>query len=193
MLEYGELEGRLREIITRTALAKGKRRFTVTSEFKAEREPVSILGVLVTNHSFTAAPGGDEVEVKGQMDLHVWYSFDQGRQSAINRKTVSYTELIPVHELGDGRLGRNEEIRASLVKEPQVADALVLAGSAIEVVVTMEFAVEIIGEARLVVKVYSMPEKKEIDCLDDDADFDDDDLFDDIEEDDHSETEPEDQ
>lgn len=178
MWDASEGEDQLREIIARATCAKGREKVEIRETLIPEHTPDNILGVLVTNHSFTAVPGEQQVQISGQLDLHTWYSFDTGRQTAVIKKTVHYTANIPVVALDGGRLGKNEEARARILHEPRVRDAFVTAGGDIQILVTTAYCVEIIGEARLWVKVYGPPpEVKEFDDEDDDASLEDD-IFD---------------
>lgn len=158
-----DCEDHIREIIARTTCARGRERIERRELIVPEHTPDNILGVLVTNHSFSAVPKEQSVQMNGEFDLHVWTSYDEGRQTSVIRRTVHYSIPVAVHSLDCGRLGKDEEARARLVRELRVRDAFITAGGDIECVISTEFACEIIGDARLWVKVCSPPECKDFD------------------------------
>lgn len=179
MWDASEGGDQLREIIARTTCAKGQEKVEIRETLIPEHTPDNILGVLVTNHSYTAVPKEEQVQISGQFDLHTWYSYDAGRQTAVIKKAVHYTANIPVTPLDGGRLGKDEEARAKILYEPRVRDAFITAGGDIQVLVTTAYCAEIIGEARLWIKVYCPPpEAKECDDEDEDVSLEDD-IFDD--------------
>lgn len=165
--------GGLRDIIARTTVAKGQKRFKQSLTLQTNHVPDSILGYRITNHSFVASPERNSVEITGQYDLHVWYSYDGGNQTCVEKKTVCYSEHLPVLDLEGIRLGVDESVQASVVKEPRVLD-IHLRRTIVEATVSVEFYAEIVGEAKLWVKVFEPP------CMDDDkkgADFEGDEEF----------------
>jgi spore coat protein E len=163
-----ECEDHVCEITARTTCARGREKVELRELIIPEHTPDNILGVLVTNHSFSAEPKEQCAQINGQFDLHVWSSYDEGRQTSVIRRTVHYTNSVAVNSLDCGRLGKDEEARARLIRELRVRDAFITAGGDIECIISAEFACEIIGEARLWVRVCSPPESKEFsDELDD--------------------------
>lgn len=162
--------GGLRDIIARTTCAKGQKRFKQTFTLHATHLPDGILGYRVMNHSFVASPERHSVEVTGQYDLHVWYAYNGGSETVVERKTVCYSEHLPVIDLEGVRLGVNECAQATVIKEPRIA-CIHLRHATVEATVAVEFYAEVVGEARLWVRVYEPPsavdEKKDLDFVDD--------------------------
>ncbi len=176
--------GGLREIITRATVAKGQKRYRQVNSVVVTTHPVEeVLGYRVTNHTYVACPKTNSVEIKGRYDVHIWYSYDNGTQSAVEKKTVSYTEYLPVVDLEGERLCVDEVVSATIIREPHVLHVHLRRGS-VEVEVEMEVYAEIIGETKLWVKVYPAPyadDKKAKDAvdLDDDGEYFDEDDFED--------------
>lgn len=179
-----KLSGGLREIITRATVAKGQKRFRQVNSVAVTDHPVeTVLGYRVTSHTYVACPKTNSVEVKGHYDVHIWYAYDHGTQSAVEKKTVSYAEYLPVVDLEGERLGVDEVVCATIVREPHVLNVQLRRGY-IEVEVELEVYAEIIGETKLWVKVYAAPfadDKKAKDAvdLDDDGEYFDEDDFED--------------
>ncbi|MBS3938101.1 MAG: outer spore coat protein CotE [Peptococcaceae bacterium] len=166
----------LRDIIARTTCAKGQKRFKQSFSLHATHVPDTVLGYRITNHSFVASPERNFVVITGQYDGHVWYAYDRGNQTCVEKKTVCYTEHLPVVDLEGVRLCVGEYVEASVVKEPRILDVHVRRGM-LEMSAVLEFYAEIVGEAKLWVKVFEPPEgvedKKGEDFADDEdfADF----------------------
>lgn len=200
MWSNSKFAGSLREIITRATCAKGQKRFRQMHSVATGQPVESVLGYRVSGHAYVASPKTNSVEVRGHYDLHVWYAYADGTQTAVEKKTVSYIEYLPVVDLEGERLGVDEVVCASVIREPEITSVHARRG-AVQVEVELEFYAEIIGETKLWVKVYEPPfaddkkGKDEIDLEDDDGSFDEDefeegDFDDDDDEFDEEEIEP---
>lgn len=194
-----KIVGSLREIITRATCAKGQKRFRQVQNVATGQPVESVLGYRVSGHSYVACPKANSVEIKGHYDLHIWYAYADGTQTAVEKKTVSYIEYLPVVDLEGERLGVEEVVAASVTREPEITSVHTRRG-AVQVDIELEFYAEIIGETKLWVKVYEPPfadDKKSKDQLDLDGDdelFDEDELdeddFADFDDEDEEELEP---
>ena len=195
MWNNSKFAGSLREIITRATCAKGQKRFRQAHNIATSQPVESVLGYRVSGHAYVASPKANSVEVKGHYDLHVWYAYADGAQTAVEKKTVSYIEYLPVVDLEGDRLGVEEVVCASVTREPEIISVHARRG-AVQAEVELEFYAEIIGETKLWVKVYDPPfagDKKGKDQLDLDEDGDnfDEDGLDESEYDDDDEEEEE--
>jgi len=164
--------GGLRDIIARATCAKGQKRFKQAFTLQTANLPETVLGYRVTNHTYVASPERNTVEVTGQYDLHVWYAYDGGNQTCVEKKTVCYTEHLPVVDLEGERLGVDESVRCTIVKEPRILEVH-LRRTVVEIEVSVEFYAEIVGETRLWVKVFEPPfadDDKKGDGFDEDVD-----------------------
>lgn len=148
--------GGLRDIHVRATCAKGQKRFKQAFTLQTANLPETVLGYRVTSHSFVASPERNIVEITGQYDLHVWYAHDGGNQTCVEKKTVCYTEHLPVVNLEGVRLGVEECVKCTLVKEPRILDVH-LRRTVVEIDVSVEFYAEIVGETKLWVKVFEPP------------------------------------
>jgi len=172
MWKDGDVGG-LRDICVRATCAKGQKKFRQTFTLQAANMPDHVLGYRITNHSFVAAPERNVVEITGQYDIHVWYAYDKGNQTCVEKKTVCYTEHLPVVDLEGVRLGMDEAVKCTIIKEPRILDVQ-LRRTNVEVAVAIEFYAEIIGETKLWVRVCEPPftdEDKKGDELDFEEDF----------------------
>lgn len=174
MADISMLEGHLQEIITKTTVAKGRKRLRTCHTLHPVHNPNRILGVTITGHNYrTSADKNGGVTVTGQIDIHVWFSHDHSRSTAVLKETVVFTEHIPVVDLTGERLYKDETVAGKTIGDPKVRNFFITDDSHIEVELEVEYAVEIIGEAKIMVKVFrTLEEKKD----DDDWDLDDDEL-----------------
>lgn len=147
----------LREIVTRAAVAKGQKKYRQRHILQTDYRADAVLGYTCKNHVYSAQPQSDVVEIKGRYDIHIWYSFDDGQQTAVMKDCVHYTEYVPVVNLDGSRLGSNEVVDVICMREPAAVDAYIKSPYEICVVVEMMFHAEVIGDARLWVRVYDPP------------------------------------
>ncbi|HBK86494.1 MAG TPA: hypothetical protein DDZ53_10735 [Firmicutes bacterium] len=188
-----KLSGGLREITTKATCAKGQKRFCQIHNIATTHQAEIVLGNRITSHSYTADPQQNSVAIKGSYDLHIWYTYADGTLTAVDKKTVQYTEHIPVIDLEGERLGKEESVETTVTREPEVISTHVRRG-AVQVEVELEFYVEIVGETKLWVRVYEPPfaDDKKAKALDleasgdyfDEDDFDGDEYEDDLEDED---------
>lgn len=197
MWKSTKLTGGLREIITRATCAKGQKRLRQVHTIVTSNRPEDVLGYRITAHSYVATPKRNAVEIKGEYDIHLWYSYDDGTQTAVERRTVKYCEHLPVIDLEGQRLGVDETVTLTVRRQPVVVGVLVKRG-AIEVEVELEVYAEIIGETKLWVRVYEPPfmdddkakAKDYAELEEDDEYFDEDDFVDEDEDLDDDDIEP---
>lgn len=155
-------ESGLREIMTRATVARGSKSYRQKHILIADYEPEIILGYTCKNHMHTSAPGPGAVEVKGKYDVHIWYAFGGGAQTAVMKESIHYTDYIPVKNIGYSRMGSNEYAEVQLNKAPIAVDAYIRGDNEICVIVEMGYNAQIVGEARLWIKVFENLDEKVI-------------------------------
>lgn len=188
-----KLSGGLREIMTKATCAKGQKRFRQIHSIVTTHPAELVLGSRITSHTCAASPLTNSAEIKGAYDVHIWYTYAEGTLTAAEKKTVRYTEHLPVIDLEGERLGVDESVEMTVTRDPEVIGMHVRKG-AVSVEVDLEFYAEIVGETKLWVRVYEPPfaDDKKAKALDLDAngdyfdedDFDDEDYEDDLEDED---------
>lgn len=179
-----ERDGLCREIITKAVVAKGRKRFELPHTVRIQDRPEGILGAWVTNHKINSASAKDKcVEIQGQYDIDIWYSFNNNSKTDVVRDTRHYCEFVPVATIGGENLG-NEEVRVVVSKYPRCREAVIGDdGCEFQVEVELGFHVAIIAETMLCVKTCPEEECKLLpnedsadipdEYMDDDVDFDD--------------------
>lgn len=164
-------EAGMREILTRATVARGTKSYRQKHILIADYEPEIILGYTCKNHMHTSAPGPGAVEIKGKYDVHIWYSFGGGAQTAVMKESIHYTDYIPVKNIGYSRIGSNEYSEVQLIRTPSAVDAYIRGDNEICVIVEMSYNAQIVGEARLWVKTYSLPAEEAEEVLPGDEDL----------------------
>ena len=143
-----------REIITKAICGKGRKFSTVTHTVTPPHNPTSILGAWVINHQYEAVRAGDGIEVIGTYDINIWYSYDKNSQTDVAKETVSYVEHVPLSYLDPKHRASTQEVAAEATQEPNCVEASVSSNkSSVSIRVEREFAVEMVAETKVCVKV----------------------------------------
>lgn len=143
----------IREILTKAVIGQGRRVFNTT--VKLPETPVTIgrvLGAVMTNHQVTAKKVGNEIEISGGYDVHVWYTYDEDRKTKIVRTNVDYGDLIGLDNPLRDNLLASDEVTASEITAPYATDVRVEKGL-VKVDVTFEVTTEVIGETKMRVAI----------------------------------------
>jgi spore coat protein E len=158
-----EKDYRAREIITNAVCGKGSKYSQTTFTIFPANRPTTIGGCWVMNHSYEAQLVGDTVEVSGNFDINVWYSYDGNSETAIAKDTVSYSESIPLRDLDPHCTRDGLRVTVKAVQQPNCLDANVVDnGSEILVRVEKELTVEIIGQTKVWVLTVDAPNFKDV-------------------------------
>lgn len=143
-----------REIITKAVIAKGRKRATLTDQLSLKVQADGILGAWVTNHKInTAISVEGYVEVTGQFDIDVWYSYQSNQVTEVLRATIRYSEQIAVTSIGGEALGE-EEVRVDVTLYPRCREATLQSkGNEIRIEVEIGFSAAILAECSLYVSL----------------------------------------
>ena len=143
----------IREILTKAVIGQGRRIFNTT--VKMPETPVLIgrvLGAVMTNHEVAAKKVGDEIEISGSYDVHVWYTYDDNKKTKIVRTTVEYGDVIGLNNPLRPNLLASDEVIAVEDVAPYATDVRVEQG-VVKVDVTFEIMTEVIGETKMRVAI----------------------------------------
>lgn len=167
-----------REIITKAVCGKGRKFSTVTHTVTPPHNPTSILGAWVINHQYEAVRAGDGIEVIGTYDINIWYSYDRNSQTDVAKESVSYVEHVPLSYLDPKHRASTQEVSAEATQEPNCVEASVSSSkSSVSIRVEREFAVEMVAETKVCVKICPNgcgdDDDKDYDFAGEDGDFDD--------------------
>ncbi|UHA73060.1 outer spore coat protein CotE [Paenibacillus sp. 481] len=144
-----------REIITKAVCGKGRKFSVVTHKVTPPHNPTSILGAWIINHQYEAVRAGDGIEVIGTYDINIWYSYSNNSQTDVAKESISYVELVPLSYVDPRHRTSTEEVTAESVQEPNCVEASVSAsGTSVSIRVEREFAVEMVAETKVFVRVH---------------------------------------
>ena len=150
-----------REIVTKAVISKGKKVIKKSYSMQTEEVPNTILGCWVINHKFRGEKQNNLVNVSGNFDVNVWYSYDNDTKTAVSTKSFSYNELL---KLKTGNNNSNEEIVVRSLKQPSVTDVEIKDGF-VNMNIEKELGIEVIGDTK--VKVNVEEEDDDYDTLED--------------------------
>lgn len=149
-----------REIIVETTCGSGFKvnEYVEYMELEKGAIPNKILGCFVTNVEKPKAlkwkvpeRSNYYVPVKGSFDIHVWYSYNNGHETAVSNTSVVYHENIPILKRSGRPIGA-VVATAKLDEDPIVTDVK-LEGNKICVGVSLKISTEVVGDSRLVVEI----------------------------------------
>lgn len=151
-----------REIITSAVCGKGHQYVQSTYTITPANRPTTIGGCWVMNHTYAGTLVDDVVEIRGQFDINVWYSFNGNSETTVAKDSVSYFEKVPVHEMDPNCFKDEREIVVQIGEQPNCLDATITSdGESIAVRVEMNLAVEVMGRTKVWVVTCSTVEKKD--------------------------------
>lgn len=152
---------RLRQIVTKAIVAKGKKRTESSEILHPSNTPTSILGCWVINHHYHAKKVGKYVEVSGKYDVNVWYAYNNHTKTAVHTETVSYKDRVKLH-YRDEVVNESNEVFVKVLQQPNCIEAIITQnGKDFNVVVEREVLVEVIGETKVVVSVHPLEFEEE--------------------------------
>lgn len=163
-----EQEKRYREIITKAVCGKGRKFTQDTHAITPSHRPSSILGCWIINHQYYAKKKDDAVEVTGSYDINSWFSYDDNTKTDVATEKVKYQDIIPLSKRDENCIVDDLEVIAKVLQQPNCLDASISPnGNKIVVQVEREFAVDTIGETKVVVAVNADGLPEEYEELDD--------------------------
>lgn len=154
---------KLRQIVTKAVVAKGKKRFESTETLCPPNAPTNILGCWVINHHYQSKRVGDYVEITGKFDINVWYAYQNQSKTAVYTQTVQYKDKVKLH-FRDGEKSDSNAVKVKVLQQPNCVEA-VIAPNRKEILVTVEreFLVEVVGETTICILVHPLEDEDEWD------------------------------
>jgi len=149
-----------REIIVKTTCGRGSKAIEYVQYIELPKDVVAdrVMGCTITNVVKPKAlkwkvPEKSRyyVPVKGSFDMHAWYAFNNGHDTAVAMASVVYHENIPMLERSGKPVGP-VTASAEIDDAPEIAD-VTLEGNKIKVVALIKISAAVVGDARLMVEV----------------------------------------
>lgn len=141
-----------KEIVTKTVVGKGRKKFTSHHTITPENSPNTVLGCWVINHNFNGTNNKNEVSVNGTFDVNVWYSYDFDSKTAVTTSSFTYSELLRLRVKDVDSLSDNNEIIVRSLKQPTVQDVKIK-GNEVYLTIEKELGVEIVGESKVKIAI----------------------------------------
>lgn len=147
-----------KEIITKSVIGKGKK--TTNELYTLDMNNIdNVLGCWVINHNFYGRIVNDKIEVSGEYDVNIWYSFDNNTKTSVIIKKFNYKDNYHVRLKNNTSLTPSSEVIVKVLDQPNVTDVNIEDGH-IKLSIVKQLGIEVIGEELVKVNV-----------IDDDMDY----------------------
>lgn len=134
------------EILTKAVVGKGKKTCEDTYTLTSNLKPSKVLGCWVINHSMHPLLKEGEVYVEGEYEVHIWYAYDDDKNTELHKEKISYSELIPFKMKKDEELTTRQELKAYCTNYPSCIE-LKIQEEKLFLKIKKDFIVDAIGEA----------------------------------------------
>lgn len=141
-----------KEIVTKAVIGKAKKTTTSSFTLAPNEKPDTVLGCWVINHSFRGNNNQGNVEVTGEFDINVWYSYDNDTKTTVSTGRFNYHDRMNIHLKDNTHLTDSSEIIVRSLKQPTVTNVGVENG-VVKLDVEKELGVEVVGNTKLKVPV----------------------------------------
>ena len=142
-----------REILTKAIIAKGEKTIKNKETILTEDSVSKVLGCWIINHKYNISLENQKIFVEGTYDVFYWYGFDDDTNCGLSSQTYSFKDEIPYsYTLEKIRLSDKCEIKDSESFNPSCS-AMNYDNSIITINVIRKYALDIIGETKIKVKV----------------------------------------
>lgn len=150
----------IREIVTRSVVAKGKKIITLHESLLPQTTISTILGCFIVNHIFDAELTGDRAKVNGQFELDIWYTYEDNNGTVateVVRKIICYEKRIRTKPVVENYSHKGLEIIVTVTGMPECTK-VDIQNDAINVDITLELLAEVIGETKIKVAIIEQNE-----------------------------------
>jgi len=142
-----------REIVTKAVVGKGKIVNNSEVLISPSNTVSKVLGCWIINHYFVSNFNNGQVFAKGRYDVHVWYGFNNDTETVVHQQTVDYFESFSLNIKDNEEINENNEFVIRCVKYPTCSGLSLNDNGTISVKVDKELNLDVIGEAKLRVKI----------------------------------------
>ncbi len=103
------------------------------------------------SHNFNGTEINDKINISGNYDVNIWYSYDNDTKTTVLNKKIDYNETVSVNQKETTDTNTKDIIIRSL-KQPSVSNAIVK-DNKIEIEVEKELGIEIVGDTKFKISV----------------------------------------
>jgi len=144
----------IREIVTKAIIGKGKKIIRINDVVTPMNEPFSILGCWIINHEFEANLVNNLVELVGNFEVNIWYSYDNNTKTDVARNIVNYTEVVKTRQIVKEVNNDSRDVIVRILQQPTCTNAKIN-NNTMELDIIFEVMAEIIGETKMMVTVFT--------------------------------------
>ena len=155
----------IREIVTKAIVGKGKKIIRIKDSVTPKNEAFSILGCWIINHEFEATLIDNKVEVAGNFEANIWYSYDENTKTDIAKKIIGYSEVIKTRQIVKEVSSDSSDVIVRILQQPTCTNAKIT-DSGLELEIVFEVVAEVIGETKMMVTVFTSVDS--VETLEDD-------------------------
>jgi spore coat protein E len=155
----------IREIVTKAIVGKGKKIIRINDSVTPKNEAFSILGCWIINHEFEATLIDNKVEVAGNFEANIWYSYDENTKTDIAKKIIGYSEVIKTRQIVKEVSSDSRDVIVRILQQPTCTNAKIT-DSGLELEIVFEVVAEVIGETKMMVTVFTSVDS--VETLEDD-------------------------
>ena len=155
-----------REIVTKAVIGKGKVSNSGEVILNANNLVSKVLGCWIINHYYTSSYENEKIFAKGKYDIHVWYGYDNDKQTDIHKQTVDYIEEFQLNMNDGKKIEENNEYVIKCIKYPTCSSLSLNENGTISVKVDKELSLDVIGETKLKVQISSSCDEEWLDSND---------------------------
>lgn len=142
-----------REIVTKAVVGKGRISNNNEAIVVPLNKPSKVLGCWIINHYCVCSYENDGAVAKGKYDLHIWYGFDNDRDTIIHKQTVEYIETFILKMKNNEFLSEENDLLIKCLKYPTCTSLNLKDDGSISVSIEKELVLDVIGETTLKVQV----------------------------------------
>ena len=142
-----------KEIVTKAVIGKAKKTTTSNFSLTPNEKPDTVLGCWVINHSFRGRNNQGAVEINGEFDVNVWYSYENDSKTTVVNKKIDYNDLLNVKTKDNVDLTGDTDIIVRSLKQPTCSKVNIGENGVINFDIEKELGVEIVGETKMKIAI----------------------------------------
>ena len=146
------------EILTKAVVGKGKKTCQDSYTLKSNLKPSKVLGCWVINHSMKPLLKEDKVYVDGEFEVHIWYAYDDDKNTELHKEKITYSEHVPFKMKKNEELTTKQELKAYCTNYPSCTE-LKIKDEGLFLTIQKDFIVDAIGEAVIKVQLSDLVEE----------------------------------
>ena len=146
------------EILTKAVVGKGKKNFIDNYLITPSIKPSKVLGCWVINSIMNPYLKENKVYVEGEYEVHIWYAYDDDKNTDLYKEKMKYNEEIPFKMKKNEELSLKQELKAYTSSYPSCIE-LKIQDDKLFLNIKKEIIVDAIGDAVIKVQLSDLVEE----------------------------------